>query len=346
MKKNIINKIVLSTISLIMSFTFIACSDWTDTESIDIDSPQVEHQNPALYKKYLENLRKYKESDHKVIYTWLDNSSKTPTSQALLMNTLPDSIDYIVLNQAENLANWEIQEMQKVRKKSTKVLAIVDFDAIKLEYDLEMQEKTDEEASSNEPSFIGVLTDKVNNTLTAVKTYNFDGLMISYKGKSIIHMTEEEKEEYLANENTFMSLVLEWRKNNPEKLFTFMGNPQNVVYDLSFDSFKHIIVPTTDALNGSGLTYKVTLALTEGIPTDRIIVTADMTSLDQADIKTGYWSDGSKAIISTSQWALSTHESFNSVGVGFYNIGNDYYNPEFTFPTIREAISILNPSFK
>lgn len=338
-------KIIFIILSLVVALS--SCNDWTDTESLDLGDPSIESNNPALYKKYLENLRKYKESDHNVVYAWLDNSSTLPIAHASHMDYLPDSIDYIVLNRAENLADWEINEMEQVRKKSTKVLTQIDFDAIKLEYDLMIQDKIDEGIDiSKEPTFISTLVNKTNTILTAIDTYNYDGLIICYKGKSILHMTQAEKDEYLAYQNAFMSIALKWSKNNQDKLFVFSGNPQNVIYDLPFDSFKHIIIPTTSALNQSGVTYHVSMALVEGVPTDRIVVTADMTSLDEADSKTGYWSDGSRSITSTAYWVVSSHESFNSVGIGIYNTSNDYYNPKFIFPTVREAISILNPSFK
>ena len=58
-----------------------ACSDWTDTESINLVEPGIDGQHPEQYAKYLKNLQEYKNSDHKVVYGWFDNSEKVPFSR-------------------------------------------------------------------------------------------------------------------------------------------------------------------------------------------------------------------------------------------------------------------------
>lgn len=48
---------------MIAAFSMLAlsaCSDWTETESIDLGQPDITNQNPELYAKYLQNLREYK----------------------------------------------------------------------------------------------------------------------------------------------------------------------------------------------------------------------------------------------------------------------------------------------
>ena len=53
------NNILRNVASLTVSaFMFTACSDWTETESIGLKQQDVNEQNPELYTKYLENLRK------------------------------------------------------------------------------------------------------------------------------------------------------------------------------------------------------------------------------------------------------------------------------------------------
>lgn len=345
MKKNIINKIELSTISLIMSFTFIACSDWTDTESIDIDSPQVEHQNPALYKKYLENLRKYKESDHKVIYTWLDNeNSELATNHSLRVEILPDSIDYVVFRNAVNLSDWEKREMESVKeKKGFKFLAQIDFDDILVEYN---QLKEENDGSAPMPTFIGMLVQQTEDIIVAINKYNYDGLIVGYKGKRTIHMTEDEKAEYLKYQTAFMTIAENWAKNNKDKMIVFAGNPENVLYNFDFISCKHIIIRTETLTNASAIANEVMHNIIDGVPSDRYVVTANTVSADKTDTKTGYWPNAMKAITGTADWIIEDHNNFNVMGIGIYNISNDYYNSNLTFLTVRTAISTLNPSLK
>lgn len=54
-----------------------ACSDWTDSESIKLKEPGIDEQSPELYAKYLKNLQEYKNSDHKIVYGWFDNSESS-----------------------------------------------------------------------------------------------------------------------------------------------------------------------------------------------------------------------------------------------------------------------------
>lgn len=338
-------KIIYIIISVVIALS--SCSDWTDTESLDINSPEVEHQNPALYKKYLENLNKYKESDHKVIYAWLDNSSKVPTSHSSHMYYLPDSIDYIALESPCNLADWELKEMDAVRKKGTKVLSQFNFDILKTEYDTKIAAMVEEGLDiSNEPLFLDVLIEKISSDLASTDQYNFDGLLFAYNGKGITYMTEKEKAEYLQYHNVTTRLVSIWKENNPNKILTFSGKPQNILDKSLFDICKHIIISTHTAKNFSAVTYEVSKSIAEGMPTDRFVVTSEAPSLDPDDNKTGYWSNGDFTLIGVSEWINSSHSGFSVVGMGMYGVSNDYFNPNLTFPITRKAIQILNPSLK
>lgn len=322
-----------------------SCSDWTETESIGIEPPQVEFQNPELYEKYLENLRMYKESDHKVIYAWLGNdNSELPTNPSLRLEMLPDSIDYVVLKNAENLSDWELTEMESVRKiKGIKFLTEIDFDGALAEYNKLKEEGT---GDSPMPTFVGFLVGKTEKIIYAIGKYNYDGLIVGYKGKRTIHMTEVEKDEYFNYQKAFMAIAENWAVNNKNKMLVFAGNPQHVLYDFDFNSCKHIIVRTETQSNSSAIANELMHSLIDGVPSDRFIVTAQTTSPDKTDTKTGYWPNGMKAVTGTTDWIIKDHNNFEVAGIGIYNVNNDYYNPGFSFPTVRYAISTLNPSFK
>ena len=75
---------------------FSACDDWTEVENVNINTPGIEEQDPAAYAKYLQNLVAYKNSDHKVVYAWFDNSEKTPFSRGQHISDAPDSLDKIL----------------------------------------------------------------------------------------------------------------------------------------------------------------------------------------------------------------------------------------------------------
>ena len=88
---------IVAALLFATNLAFVSCDDWTDVESIDIKQPNIEEQNPELYTKYLENLRQYKESEHKIVYVQFDNTHKGYQSRADHLTDLPDSIDIISL---------------------------------------------------------------------------------------------------------------------------------------------------------------------------------------------------------------------------------------------------------
>ena len=63
MKRNI-KKFLFPAVA-VAALSLAACSDWTETESLDINYPSLEEQNPELYKQYLQALRDYKAGEHK-----------------------------------------------------------------------------------------------------------------------------------------------------------------------------------------------------------------------------------------------------------------------------------------
>ena len=108
----------------------VACSEWTEPESITLRYPSIEEQNPELYAQYLESLNDFKVSEHSIVIVSMNNLSTAPANQSQHLTALPDSVDYICLNNIFDVNEIHITEMDEVRKKGTKVVGLVDFDAI------------------------------------------------------------------------------------------------------------------------------------------------------------------------------------------------------------------------
>ena len=70
------------------------------------------------------------------------------------------------------------------------------------------------------------------------------------------------------------------------------------------------------------------------------------TSLDKADVKTGYFSNKTTAIKSAAPWVASAHNGYSIVGLAVENMATDYFNPAFVYPNIRVAINTINPNIK
>ncbi|WP_294071759.1 glycoside hydrolase family 18 [Proteiniphilum sp. UBA1028] len=338
---------------LLAALVLTACSDWTEVEPVAINEADIAMQNPALYAGYLENLRSYKKSVHKVMITWFNNSNKVPLSRADHTDVLPDSIDIVSMMHPVNPAQYELDEMEKVRsEKGTKFVYDMNFEAIKLIYEemvADMEDAAPEEgvAMAEIPAFVDFLVDTVNQILPLARKYSYDGIIIGYKGKNILHMDEAEKQLYTTYEKAFIGIAEDWHERNSDKMIIFEGYPQNLLNKSILEKSSYIIIPSTDAGNSAKLSYNIMAANVEGVPSDRYIISVETVSLDKEDVKTGYWADGvTRAVTGASQWVMLNHDDYSIAGLGIKNVNNDYFNIARIYRCTRDAISNMNPSPK
>ena len=372
MKNYIFNNKILGVIALsLLIMVGGSCSKWTDMESLTIEKPDIESQNSGLYADYLESLRNYKKEDHKIVYVSFDNDETKQSSRAYHVASLPDSIDIVALKHPNNLSSQLQQEIAEAReKKGMKFVVDIDFDALKADYDQLIEDYEEElakqQADSEEPKegeegeaenaeegeveqpidFIDYMVGRLQDDFKAVNKYNYDGITISYKGRNSRHMIPEEYEVYINRENAFLKSLIGMQENSKTSLFLFNGYPQNVVDKTQLESFDYIIIPCIDATNESQLMYNVLTSLTEGVPTDNLVISGTMTSLDPTDNKTGIWSDGGLAIKAIANWANATYADFSIAGVSIELVNNDYFNAKKDYLNVREVVDILNPSIK
>lgn len=348
MKTKNIGKFVLSAL-VATTVSFASCSDWNDVESVNVIQPNIKDQNPALYAKYLESLRAYKNSDHKLVYAWFDNSEKTPFNRAQHLTEIPDSVDVVALMHPDKLVDRELKEIESIKtEKGTKVIYTIDFDAMKLIYDLRAKEQPapKEGETSTFPDFITFMTDSLSYSLSLANKYNYDGISISYLGKDMMHMNPTQKATYIENQNMFMGMIKTWLEKHTNKIIVFEGQPQNLIDKTILEKFQTILLPVLNVKNQDEFTYTLTNAKVEGVPTDRLGIKVSSISLDKADNKTGYMANGQSAIQIAAEWAMSAHDGYTIKGLGIHNISTDYYNPALVYKYSRIAIETLNPSFK
>lgn len=347
MKSRLKNRIISSAICLATAFGVAACSDWTEVEGVGVNNPNIAEQNPELYAQYLANLRAYKNSDHRAVYAWFDNNVKTPFSRAHHLTELPDSIDVVTLMHPDNLVEYELKEIESIRKdKGMKVLAAIDFDRIKQEYDIIVDAQVKEDPTYVPKKFPDVLIEQVRNLFLAIDKYGYDGIMIGFKGKGILHLTPEEMEEYNDNGMTYIGMMMDWHKRNENKMIVFEGKPQNLLDKSILADCQLVFLPSEDATSKDQFTYNVAMAKVAGVPTDRFAISVSTTSLDATDTKTGYFSDKSRALTSAAEWSVAEHNDVTIAGLGVYNVANDYFNTSLVFKYTRDAITTLNPSIK
>lgn len=345
--KHIMNKVVFSAACLATALLMASCD--TDIEAVEINQSGINTQNPELYANYLSNLKKYKGSAHKTVFGWFDNSAKTPASQGQNIHAVPDSLDYLVLTTPGNLNAREMKEMTDLREnKGTKILYEISFETLKAQYDEELM--TFKEAEENKGktfrSFNDYLVDSVQHQLSFCETYQYDGVVMTFEGKQKLYLSEQEKIEVIGLENDFIGIAKDWKERHADKMLVLAGKPQNIIDQTVFELAAYIIVPCQSATTQSGMAYIMNKASADGVPTNKLLPWVTTTTLDESDTKTGYWTNGLKAVEGAAKWAVSEHEAYQIAGLAIDNIHTDYYHANQVYPTVRKAISIINPTVK
>ena len=229
-----------------------ACSDWTDTESISLDEQGIAQQYPEQYAKYLNNLREYKNSDHKVVYGWFDNSEKVPFSRGQHISDVPDSLDAVIVMTPE-LEAFELEDIASVHEKGTKVLYSISYDNIFKEYTDKVKEGTETGEFS---AYLSAELDR----LIALET-PFDGIVAEYRGKNPTYMSDADKAEAKANQDAFFGVITKWKGANEGKRLVFQGYPANLIGQSVLSSCEHIILITNDVTDAAQLGIEALQAL-------------------------------------------------------------------------------------
>ncbi len=342
--------------------TLPACDDWTEPESLDLHHPSLEEQNPQLYQDYLQDLKNYKAGEHKLMLVSFDNPLGDPCKQAERLTALPDSLDFINLNHADNLSSGVIGEMEKVRKeKGTRTVYTISHDVFEAEWTAKIKENsnlTEKEALE----FLGECTDKA---LAICDKYNYDGVIVEYTGLSLVSMKEEVLARYNARQQNFFSRVMEWKKAHADKALMLYGNVQYLVPEnmKMLSEYDAIILKTLSSTNGDDLSVKAYMAVQAGadavagqegvknpVPTDRFIACVETPRIEDKEQTYGYWNtvtpSGEKTLASygAAQWAVLSSADFVRKGIYIQNAHNDYYDNSIVYQHIRESLYIMNPN--
>lgn len=317
---------------------FSACDDWTEVENVTINTPGIEELNPEQYAKYLQNLVEYKNSDHKVVYAWFDNSEKAPFSRGQHISDAPDSLDVISMMYPAELAEFELTDMQKVRAKGTKVVYTISFDKIRKEHADKVKEGT--ESGTFDAYLSAELTKQVGYADA------FDGIIAEYKGTNPVYMSAEQKAEAKKLQDAFFGAISAWKSSNADKMLTFQGYPENLIEQSVLSDCRHIILATDDVADDAQLSVVARLAMAaSNVPTDRFVIAVSTVSMDIADKKTGYYG-ADRALKEAAYWATEMSGDYTRAGLAIYNVQNDYYNAGNAYQYVKEAINIMNPAPK
>lgn len=331
---------------------FSACSDWTDVESVNLNTSSLETQNPQLYEAYLQEVRNYKQSEHKVMIVKFDNSANYPSGRGEHLTALPDSVDYIVLNNPDNLNEVVVKEMGKIKmEKGIKTLFSIDYATIEQEYQTEIENKEaeTENNSAAQDGFLDFCEQRMDYYLSLYEKYGYDGINVIYNGVSLPGLLQEEKTQLADRQGIFFSKINAWKDVNQNAELLFEGKPQNTLCDKEFFTIaRYIIVPSTDAISSDQLVYELQSVVTEGVPTDKFVYGVTMPS--SGAVGNGYFgiadANGNRmyAVSGAASTVVSSKGNYRVKGVCVDHVQEDYYNFQKSYQNVREAIALMNPS--
>lgn len=359
MKLNI-NEFCVSLLLAVCLFT--ACDDWTETENLTIHSPSLKEQNPELYARYVQSLNDYESTKHQVVIVSVDNASSLPSLRNQHLTNLPDSIDYICLNNIMEVNTVHITEMETVREWGTKMLGLVDFDAIISQWNKLLEEenaglpqetvngRADELANGKNnvsTRFVEYCHSETMRRIQACNALGVDGIVVKFTGFDLHSLVEEEEiSTEMIRQAAFFDIITDWKIENADKILIFSGSPQNLVNKGILSDCKYIIVYAHSVRNQYEMSYVVLMALAEEIPSDRYVIGVSTPYLTNSGSYNGEFSDGSSAVIGAAQWAIMSNPDYIKAGISIDSAERDYFNANKIYLNIREAINILNPTVK
>lgn len=347
-----------------------ACSDWTETESVDIKYADIKTDNPGLYAKYSQSLRDYRDSEHKVVIAKFDNKTTAPAGQSEHINALPDSVDYVILTNPDNLPEAIQLEMNEVREyKGMKVLYEISYSSIVTAYNAYAEEWTaahptaegTEEGSGETPTDPADTLISQNNYVRAAveeqillyNKYGYDGISVNFTSVNPLIYTDATKPTLEAQQEAFLGPLNEWKESHEDALVFFEGTPHYIVTeDLTVVSeAAYYILDAVSCANSSELSYLVNQALRfDNLASDRMIVKVTTTSLTDPNETDGTFNEKDDegntltAITGASYWVAATTSGYVKAGLCIEKAQNDYFNIQNSYSNIRKAIAIMNPS--
>lgn len=334
--KNIFRYGVLAFAATVM---LSACS-WDDPEPVDLRYDNISGANPDQYQKYLANLRAYRSNGHKKVYAWFENRSSF-VSQADHVATVPDSIDVLVLTRPELMTQATLDEINTKRSQTGMQTAyMVDYAAIRKAWELKKELETPAAPVAEWSVF---MADSLKTAMGYFDAGGYDRLICAYDGTALSEaLPEAEKSARAAEQKAFVGAFAEWKNNNIDKGFDFVGIPANIIDMSLLDAAGTVFLSETASATGvDELTFIVSRNSVAGAPVDRFAVIAQLPVLDETKASLGYWGSD------YSSWLTARWASANKVAaIGLYNLYDGYFNPSFIYPAARGAIQILNPAAK
>lgn len=301
------NEMKRSILTAMAVLALSSCSDWTQTESLDIEIIYPWQESPELWEQYAQSLRDYKESEHYIFYASFDNAQQKPVSEKSFLRCLPDSLDIVSLTNGESFSQSDAEDMEWLRSIGTKVLFHIDI----------TKDGSESKESDQFDSYIDEIVASVNSN-------GLDG----YSFTAPYRLDDERMTQMV--ESLAVRLSSERRSG---QLIVFEGNPMAVPQSYR-DMIDYFVLDTHILENIYDIKMTVNEAVSRcGLDRKKIILSASVL---------GNVSDESKkehpAVNELSERAVAFG------GLAIYDIQTDYYHYDSNYAMVCRAIQTLNPS--
>lgn len=301
-------KKIIFSILLLACAASMACSDWTDTEAVENNVIKPWEQGPELWAQYTQMLRDYKQREHFLVIAHFDNAPKVATGEKDFMRGLPDSLDMVILTNADNFSRYDAEDMATMREKGTKVLYQVDYAG-------RMEELSD-------AAKLGSYLDKVVASVreNGMDGYSFTG--IPYEGD--VARTEA------------AALLVQKLSADEQKTLIFEGDP-TFVAEADRAKVDYFVLNTENTENVTDVKMQVARALGYlTIPASKLLLAADVAApiMDEEKVEQNAVTELTARVVSLGPLC----------GLAVHNVKKNYYSAERNYPLLCEAIQTLNPS--
>lgn len=322
-----------------------SCSDWTETESLDFREPTASELNTPEYRSYLEALRSYKQSEHKISMITVEGTSSKPNLQIHHPMAMPDSVDFICMKNAVNLHPVVADEIARVRaEKGTRTLCVVDYLSIENAWKaLETAKEEAGEPAGTTEEYAAYCREQTQAQLECCDAYGFDGIEVSYAGNTQSEIGQK-------GQQVFMDCVTAWRLNHADELLFIRGYIQNL--DLAnrevislFSDCDYVVILCGTSSSYRQMTLEITRKMKENVPTDRFVLEvaiptlADPTQVGATAPVAAAWV---RNIDATKPDVVQKQEEFVKAGLAIDNAQDDYFNSARIYANVRQAIGILS----
>lgn len=175
--KRIVKNSLFTAILMVWGMMYSSCEDWTDPESINIHYSTFEEQNPQLYADYIRDLKRYKDGEHKLVFVSFDNPETNPINQTERLTAIPDSVDFICLNNPEKLSSETQAEMVKIREKNIRTLSCINYESLEQEWN----NKAKDNSELTEEDAQRYLNERTDAMLVLCDNYGYDGIIQDFQ---------------------------------------------------------------------------------------------------------------------------------------------------------------------